>query len=313
MKREPAWRIFAVEYNDATLEIKASGEKIPSYVVTPLGSKVNRVFITGVLTDVESVIEGGEYVRAHLSDPTGVFTIYSGQYQQDATNKLQSIEVPAFVAVIGKVRTYVPEEGTLYVSVRPELVREVNAEARDRWIIETCMQTKQRINAIIEATKMTQPNVYDLKKLGYTPELSEGIVAALKKYGTVDVNKYAAVIHESLQYIVPAIGKKFEEVQKEEKHEIKERKKESKKEQKKSKKQDEEPPIATSDDAPKDFETVVLDTIKEIENTEGAPWDSIVEKCKKQGLDENTIEEALASLMDKGFIFEPVLGTLKST
>jgi len=312
MKREPAWRIFAVEYNDASLEIKGSGEKVPSYVVTPLGSKVNRVFITGVLTDVENVSEGGEYLRAHLSDPTGVFTIYSGQYQQEATNKLQSIEVPAFVAIIGKVRTYIPEEGTLYVSLRPELVREVNAEARDRWIIETCMQTKQRIGAIIEAMKMNQPNVYDLKKLGYNRELSEGIVAALKKYGTVDVNKYATLIHESLQYIVPASGEKFDEVLIKEKLEIKERKKESKKEQKKPKKQEEEESITVSDDTV-DPETVVLNTIKEIEGVEGAPWDSIVEKCKKQGVDENSIEEALTSLMDKGFIFEPVLGTLKST
>jgi len=312
MKREAAWRIFAVEYNDAALEIKSSGEKVPSYVVTPLGGKVNRVFITGVLTDVENVSEGGEYLRAHLSDPTGVFTIYSGQYQQEATNKLQSIEVPAFVAIIGKVRTYIPEEGTLYVSLRPELVREVNAEARDRWIIETCMQTKQRISAIIEAMKMTQPNAYDLKKLGYTRELSEGIVAALKKYGTIDVNKYAALIRESLQYIVPAAVEKFEEIQKEEKLEVKERKKESKKEQKKPKKQEEEQSIPVSE-ATSDPETVVLDTIKDLEGVEGAPWDSIVENCKKQGLDENSIEEALTSLMDKGFIFEPVLGTLKST
>jgi RPA family protein len=312
MKREPAWRIFAAEYNDALLEIKGSGEKSPSYVVTPLGSKVNRVFIMGVLTDVESVTEGGEYLRAHLSDPTGVFTIYSGQYQQEATNMLQSIEVPAFVAIIGKVRTYTPEEGTLYVSLRPELVREVNAEARDRWIIETCMQTKQRIGAIIEAMKMTQPNVYDLKKLGYNRELSEGIVAALKKYGTVDVKKYVELIRESLQYIIPVTSEKFEEVRKEEKLEIKERKKESKKEQKKPKKQEEEQPIPTSE-AAGDSETVVLDTIKEIEGAEGAPWDSIVEKCKKQGLDENSIEEALTALMDKGFIFEPVLGTIKST
>jgi hypothetical protein len=225
---------------------------------------------------------------------------------------LQSIEVPAFVAIIGKVRTYIPEEGTLYVSLRPELVREVNAEARDRWIIETCMQTKQRISAILEAMKLTQPNVYDLKKLGYTRELSEGIVAALKKYGTVDVNKYATLIRESLQYIVPAAAEKFEEIQENEKLEIKERKKESKKEQKKPKKQEGEQSIPVSE-ASGDPETVVLDTIKELEGVEGAPWDSIVEKCKKQGLDENSIEEALTSLMDKGFIFEPVLGTLKST
>jgi len=311
MRREPAWRIFAAEYNDASLEIKGSGEKVPSYVITPLGSKVNRVFITGVLTDVESVVEGGEYLRAHVSDPTGVFTLYSGQYQQEATQKLQSIEVPAFVAMIGKVRTYVPEEGTLYVSLRPELIREVNAEARDRWIIETCLQTKHRIDAMTEAMKMTQPNVYDLKKLGYSQGLSEGLIAALKKYGSVDVNKYATLIRESLQYIVPGATEKFKEIRTEEAIESKEQKKEVKKEPKKPKKQKQEEPSTPDENA--NTETIVLDTIKELEGDEGAPWDSIVETCKNRGLDENSIEEALNSLMDKGFIFEPMLGTIKTT
>jgi RPA family protein len=311
MRREPAWRIFAAEYNEAALEIKGSGEKVPSYVVTPIGSKVNRVFITGVLTDVESVVEGGEYLRAHLSDPTGVFTMYSGQYQQEATQKLQSIEVPAFVAVIGKVRTYVPEEGTLYVSLRPELIREVNAEARDRWIIETCLQTKHRIDAMVEAMKMTQPNVYDLKKLGYSHGLSEGLIAALKKYGSIDVNKYATLIRESLQYIVPGATEKFEEIRTEEAIESKEQRKEVKKELKKPKKQKQEE--TREPEASTDPETIVLDTIKELEGDEGAPWDSIVETCKNRGLDENSIEEALNSLMDKGFIYEPMLGTIKTT
>lgn len=311
MRREPAWRIFAAEYNDTALEIKSSGEKIPSYVVTPLGSKVNRVFITGVLTDVESVNEGGEYVRAHVSDPTGVFTIYSGQYQPEATAKLQSIEAPAFVGIIGKARTYTPEEGTMYVSLRPELIREVSADARDRWIIETCLQTKHRMGAMTEAMKMSQPNVYDLRKLGYSRELSEGIVAALKKYGSVDVNKYATLIRESLQFIVPGAAEKFEEVKFEENLEAKEQRKETKKEAKKPKKQKkEEPqPVETSEDP----ETIVMNTIKELESDDGAPWDSIVDACKNKGLDENAIEEALNSLMDKGFIFEPMLGTLKTT
>lgn len=311
MRREPAWRIFAAEYNEAALEIKGSGEKVPSYVVTPIGSKVNRVFITGVLTDVESVVEGGEYLRAHVSDPTGVFTMYSGQYQQEATQKLQSIEVPAFVAVIGKVRTYVPEEGTLYVSLRPELIREVNAEARDRWIIETCLQTKHRIDAMVEAMKMTQPNVYDLKKLGYSHGLSGGLIAALKKYGSIDVNKYATLIRESLQYIVPGATEKFEEIRTEEAIESKEQRKEVKKELKKPKKQKQEE--TREPEASTDPETIVLDTIKELEGDEGAPWDSIVETCKNRGLDENSIEEALNSLMDKGFIYEPMLGTIKTT
>ncbi len=311
MKREPAWRIFAAEYNDAALEIKGTGEKVPSYVVTPLGSKVNRVFIAGVLTDVESVMEGGEYLRAHVSDPTGVFTIYSGQYQAEATQKLQSIEVPAFVAVLGKVRTYIPEEGTLYVSLRPELIREITAEARDRWIIEACLQTKQRMGAMVEAMKMPQPNAYDLKKLGYSRELSEGIVAALKKYGSVDITKYATLIRESLQFIRPGVAERFDTVQREESLEASQQRKETKKDSKKPKKQkpqDSEKPGDTVDP-----ETVVLDTIKELEGEDGAAWDSIVDSCKGKGLDENTIEESLNSLMDKGFIFEPMLGTLKTT
>jgi uncharacterized protein len=282
MKREPAWRIFAAEYNDAALEIKGSGEKVPSYVVTPLGSKVNRVFIAGVLTDVESVMEGGEYLRAHVSDPTGVFTIYSGQYQAEATAKLQSIEVPAFVAVVGKVRTYVPEEGTLYVSLRPELIREVTAVARDRWIIEACLQTKHRMGAMVEAMKMNQPNVYDLRRLGYGRELSEGVVAALKKYGAVDVTRYATFIRESLQYLMPGASDRFEEAQFQEALESKEQKKELKQETKKPKKQKKEPLEKPGEG--KDPETIVLDTIKELEGDDGAPWDSIVETCKGKGL-----------------------------
>ena len=305
MKREPAWRIFAGEYNDSTVEIKGSGEKTPSYVVTPLGCKVNRLFAIGVLTDVENVSEAGEFIRAHISDPTGVFTLYSGrQYQQDATDQLLNIEVPAFVAVIGKARTYEPEEGALYVSIRPEMVREVNAETRDRWIIETCMQTKHRIEAVIEAMKMNQPNEHDLRKLGYRRDLSEGIVTALKNYGDVDINKYLALVRESLQYTVP-LKEKFPDIEKEEKIELKEQKK-IKKEEKKEKE------VKKTEDS-EEIENIVLETIKEVEGEDGAAWDLIVEKCKKNHLDENTIEEALTSLMDKGFIFEPVLGTIKTT
>jgi DNA replicative helicase MCM subunit Mcm2 (Cdc46/Mcm family) len=162
-----------------------------------------------------------------------------------------------------------------------------------------------------EALKMSQPNVYDLRKLGYSRELSEGIVAALKKYGSVDVNKYATIIRESLQFIVPGATEKFEEMRFEESAEAKEQKKPVKKEPKKPKKQKKDEP--ESETTTEDPETLVLNTIKELEGEDGAAWDNIVKTCKDKGLDENTIEEALNSLMDKGFIFEPMLGTLKTT
>lgn len=302
MKREGAWRVFAGEYNDSTVEIKGEGEKTPSYVVTPLGAKVNRLFIVGVLTDVENISESGGLIRAHVSDPTGVFTLYSGQYQPDATNALSDIEVPAFVAVIGKARTYTPEGGTLYVSVRPERITEVNTDVRDLWILETCMNTKDRIEAVVEAKKMSQSNSYDLRKLGYSRELSEGVVTALKNYENIDVSKYLTLIQESLQYLVPGketlpdiqIDKKIDEKKKEEIKETEEVKKADK-------------------DEFEEIENTVLEVIKEIEGEDGASWDSITKKCEKTGLDKDSIEEALTSLMDKGLIYEPVLGTIKTT
>ncbi len=312
MKRETAWRVFAGEYNDSTVEIKSEKEMMPSYIVTPLGAKINRVFIIGVLTDVENVSEGGDFVRAHVSDPTGVFTLYSGSYQKEVTDALSKIDVPAFVAITGKVRTYTPEEGTLYVSVRPENVIEVGSETRDIWILETCKSTKQRIEAVFEALKMNESNESELRKLGYSRDISEGIVKAIQNYRDIDLNKYIALIQESLQYLAPEKKssskiKKDKDIYKEEKPKEKvktESKKPEKKEEEKSSEQE------------KDFEEIekkVLETIKKIEGEDGASWDNITEECKKNKLDKDSVEEALTSLMDKGLIYEPILGTIKTT
>ncbi len=308
MKRETAWRIFAGEYNDSTVEIRSEEKMMPSYIVTPLGAKVNRVFVIGVLTDVENVSEGGDFVRAHISDPTGVFTIYSGSFQKEITDALSKIDTPSFVAVLGKVRTYTPEEGTLYVSIRPEKIMEVDADIRDKWILETCKNTKERIEALLEAMQMTDSNEFELRKLGYSKDLSEGIANAIKNYGNIDLNKYVSLIQESLQYLVP----KKEKGSKEKKIEVKpeEKPKKEKKEVKTENKKEE------TTEEEKDFEEIekkVLETIRNIEGQDGASWDTITKECKKNNLDKDSVEEALSSLMDKGLIYEPILGTIKTT
>ena len=327
MKREAAWRVFAGEFNDSTVEIKGEGEMTPSYIITPLGAKLNRLYIIGVLTDVENVSEGGDLVRAHISDPTGVFTLYSGSYQEEVKDAISKIEVPAFVAVVGKVRTYSPEEGTMYVSVRPERIMEVNADIRDKWIIETCKNTKDRIEAVLEAMQMDESDELKLRKLGFSRELSEGIIIALKNYGNIDLNKYIKLIQESLQYLRPGKEKlpdlKSDSENEEQEKIIKEESLEdtitdkplyeklddtSSENDKLS--QDEE---KETDSNFAEIEDTVLEIIKEIEGEDGASWDSITKKCEKTGLNKDSIEEALTSLMDKGLIYEPVLGTIKTT
>ena len=49
--REIAYRVFAGEISGSTLEIKGDDESAPSYLITPLGLSLNRVFVAGRMTE----------------------------------------------------------------------------------------------------------------------------------------------------------------------------------------------------------------------------------------------------------------------
>ncbi|MCU0860968.1 MAG: glycerol dehydrogenase [Methanomassiliicoccales archaeon] len=295
--REVAWRIFAAEYNQSRLEIKGEGERAPSYIVSPLGAMVNRVFIVGVLTDLDNIGTGDEPLwRGRLQDPTGNFYISSGQYQPEATAALSKMEPPAFVAVVGKTRTYSPEEGTMYVSIRPERVRIVEARERDHWVLETCKATLRRIDAMSEAKQMAAPTVDELARLGNTPLLAEGVVKAVGHYPDVDLQRYRGMVVDALKFLLPeyqseletempaAAAERPEEIEDDEEAEAAAEAKEEK----------------------------VLAIITRLDKTgKGAAWDEIVDEVRRIGLDKTALEEVTNSLLDKGLIYEPVLGRMK--
>ena len=83
--REVAWRVFSEEYNSSTLEYTGEGEKPVSYVITPLGAKINRMLVIGVATDIESLGDKDKpRYRARIADPTGTFYVSAGEYQPSA-------------------------------------------------------------------------------------------------------------------------------------------------------------------------------------------------------------------------------------
>ena len=53
IKRQSALHMFASEYGESTLSEKGSGEFDPSFVVTKIGSRVNRVIVAGLLERIE--------------------------------------------------------------------------------------------------------------------------------------------------------------------------------------------------------------------------------------------------------------------
>lgn len=145
--REVAKRVFAREFNDATYTFKESDDdRAPLYALLPTGDRANRVFFVGTLTETEDVGGDSEYWQGRVVDPNGdVFFTYAGQYQPDAASMLREIEPPAYVAVVGKPRTYETENGDVNVSVRPESITKVDETTRDRWTIEVAERTVGRI------------------------------------------------------------------------------------------------------------------------------------------------------------------------
>ncbi|MFC6787002.1 RPA family protein [Halobaculum halobium] len=184
--REVARRVFASEYNDASYTFKESDdERAPLYLLLPTGERANRVFIVGTLTEKEDVGEDSEYWRGRIVDPTGTFFTYAGQYQPEAASALRELEPPAYVAVVGKPRTYETDDGSVNVSVRPESITTVDAATRDRWVAETAARTLDRIEAFDdegnEYARMAREQ-YDLP----VEEYRDAAVAALQSLDDAD-------------------------------------------------------------------------------------------------------------------------------
>ncbi|MEF8975614.1 MAG: hypothetical protein V5A21_05225 [Halapricum sp.] len=186
-RRETAYRLFATEFEESDFSYAESDEeRAPNYVVTPTGARVNRLFAVGVLTEVEPVSD--DVLRARVVDPTGAFVVYAGQYQPDAQTFLERAEPPTFVAVSGKARTFQPEDSDLtYTSVRPESINEVDAETRDRWVIETAEQTLDRIGTMagaLESDVTGEELQAALEEQGVPEGLASGVPLAIGHYGT---------------------------------------------------------------------------------------------------------------------------------
>lgn len=184
-RREVAYRVFAVEFNDATVTYSASEEeRAPNYVLFPSGVRANRVFVVGVLTAVETV--GDNVIRARIADPTGVFVVYAGQYQPESQTALEQADVPSFVAVTGKPRTFTPDDvETVYTSIRPESITVVDAETRDRWVVQTSQHTLDRVDTVQRA--LGNDDRGDelreaLQSEGVEPGLAAGIPLVLERY-----------------------------------------------------------------------------------------------------------------------------------
>jgi len=151
--RELAQRAFAAEFNDASHTFRESDDdRAPVYVLLPTGAKANRVFVVGTLTETDDVGSDNEYWQGRIVGPTGTFFVYAGQYQPEAAGMRREAEPPAFVALVGKPRTYETDDGNTNVSLRPEHLTIVDEQTRNRWVTETAKRTLERLTRFDDET-----------------------------------------------------------------------------------------------------------------------------------------------------------------
>lgn len=296
--RETAWRVFATELNASSLEIKATEEKSPSYVVTPLGAKINRVLIAGVMTEKENIGGDDEPMwKARIQDVTGSFYVNVGRFQPEASASIADIEIPCFVAAVGRVRTYTTDDQRVFVSVRPEHIVKVDERIRNEWILETAKTTWRRLKNAKTVLGMADAKENDLISMGMTPAEAEGLLYALDNYGQLpDSSLYLKTIQGALRMLLPDrnIDLGFPEDLSNEPDEI------------------ELDPSGPSEHNFGQMEDIILNMLEELDTDgKGAPRDELERRAEAEGINSIDLEEITNGLMDKGLVYEPNLRYLK--
>lgn len=273
-EREVARRVFAREFNDSNLQHGEAADRPPNFIVTPLGVICNRVFVVGVLTDVENIgFDGQTMYRARIADPTGVFTVYAGEYQPSAAVFLSTAKTPAYVAVVGKARVFNPEKDAYYMSVRPEEINLADEYVRNRWIYHTAWFTLQAIRNMERAMESgLRGSELERFMRSYTQD-STGIALAIDHYQASGVDAYRQMAMDALGTIVDAAL-----------------------------------PAAGSDGM---VLAIVEDLVKRLDRGDGVSYEALLDASQKMGYSEAAVEKSLNALMDSGKCYEPRIGILK--
>ncbi len=297
--RETAWRVFANELNTSTLEIKATEEKMPSYVVSPLGAKINRVLVAGTLTEKANSGTPEEPLwRGRIQDVNGQFFLNVGRYQPDAMAAMADLEPPCFVAAVGRVRTYTTDDGRTFVSVRPERIIRIDESTLNEWLLDTAQSAWARLKWMKQVVSLPDAKVPDLIKMGMSPVQAEGMLYALDNYGEMpDSSVYLKTIQNALRRLLPEkdVDFGFPEGMQDMPDEI-----------------DIDGDESGGAVNHGQMEDIVLSLLEELDTDgKGAPRDELERRAEAEGISAIELEEISNILMDKGLVYEPNLRYLK--
>ena len=297
VKRQPALHMFASEYGESTLSEKGSGEFDPSFVVTKLGSRANRIIVAGLLERIEGrdVANGSVIYQGQLRDPSGINYFSVGDYVSDSVKemtiqlsaRLESGE-PILVLMVAKTRLYQTEEGAIYTSLRPEEMCVIDAQRYASWLANTSNSMMDRMSSYVASLDF-EANMESLSKSEMSEQQILGLIASRNHYGDIDLEHYRLNVMQALDIAEgkldaatkPAPQKLLVEQDTNEDQ--------------------------NSDDKP-DLEAAILDIITKLDQGDGVEFETILVNAEARGFQRSIAEEKLEELSDDGTVHEPAFG-----
>ena len=278
--------MFASEYGESTLSEKGSGEFDPSFVVTKLGSRVNRIIVAGLLERIEGrdVANGSVIYQGQLRDPSGINYFSVGDYVSDSVKemtiqlsaRLESGE-PILVLMVAKTRLYQTEEGAIYTSLRPEEMCVIDAQRYASWLANTSNSMMDRMSSYVASLDF-EANMESLSKSEMSEQQILGLIASRNHYGDIDLEHYRLNVMQALDIAEgkldaatkPAPQKLLVEQDTNEDQ--------------------------NSDDKP-DLEAAIVDIITKLDQGDGVEFETILVNAEARGFQRSIAEEKIGRIV----------------
>ena len=295
-RRQPAWHMLASEFSEATLNEKGSGEYDPSFVITKLGAKVNRVIVAGLLErlEVRETSNGSTLYQGQMRDPSGLHYFSVGDYASESMRELtlslvEKTEVgePVLLLMTAKSRWYQTDEGAVYTSLRPEEACEIDAKTYALWLTRASEGTLQRMK-IHNDSLSAEPTQDGLKAAGVPEHMIDGLLLSRNHYGEFDTETYTLNVMQALDIAegrmdaasqpAPAPQTTLEGAESSD----------------------------TSDED--DVKETLVAIIAQLDQGDGVDFETVLTNADARGIDRQLAESKLDELSNEGTLHEPRFG-----
>ena len=298
--RQRAVRLFAQEYRDASLIEEGSGEYDPSFVITKIGAKINRVLVCGVIDRMERREgDSGPNYSGHVRDPTGSYLFSVASFQPELHPDFEELMARFesgdrfLLALVGKARWFETEDGGMFTSLRAEEFTVIDRECYTNWLVETAEATLRRIDAHSTSLE-TDLTPVALEAGGVPSDLVDGLILARGHYGDFDPEGYRVGVLQALSMATgrtslmeappqPAAATLEETV---------------------SQAPESSEPAAEPGDAIE----LIIETVRSRDTGEGVEYNDLVTALVHGGHPRESAEDAIDQARDQGEVMEPRFG-----